>query len=229
MVQANPWWLICLTGFYSSDLHIPMLQSLFLQKLHYVFQSCKLCSPFQSLRAANSPKKHLKCFTDTARFETGRQHWRQTSQSSFCSHAQFAVPIPELVFTSVTGCLSSLLFRSPAGYPKQYQLCNGEEGSFLPKVLMAKSQTTEWNSVCQSPNCRNKKKKNQTRKKPQKNQKKTKTKKKLFCPPIFPVSPNSPWLMANTLENIRFFQIRRPYFPTTVPFQGKSQKVLLHS
>lgn len=132
-----------------------------------------------------------------------------TSQSSLCSHTGFAVGIPELDFTSVTGCLSSLLFRSPAGYPKQYQLCNGEGGSFLPKVLVVKSQTTEWNSVCQSPNWKNK-------------TKPSKKNKKLFHPPIFPVSPNSPWLMASTLENIRFFQSRRTYVPTTVPFQGKS-------
>lgn len=132
-------------------------------------------------------------------------NWQATmkthkSQSSLCSHTRFAVGISELVFTSVTGCLSSLLFRSPAGYPKQYQLCNREEGSFLPKVLVVKSQTAEWNSVCQSP----------------------KKKKKAFPPTHLSHLPNSPCLMASTLENIRFFQVRRPYVPTTIPFQGKS-------
>lgn len=73
----------------------------------------------------------------------------------------------------------------PAGYPKQHQPCNEGEGSFLPKVLVAKSRTTEWNVACQSPNWRKKKQH-----------------------PAFPPTQlchESPWLMASTLKNVKTF------------------------
>lgn len=86
MVKVNPWWFIWLTGFYSSDLRI----TLFLQKLHYyTFHSYKLSLHYISLllfKAAHFPKKHLKCHTYIACFETGRQQWRHTQVSVAFAH-----------------------------------------------------------------------------------------------------------------------------------------------
>lgn len=158
MVKVSPWWFIWLPGFYSSDLHIPTLHCFSRNStiIHFIVASylSRFSSVIQSSQFSQEAFEVLYLHSPFSNWQaTMKTH---TSQCSFCSHAWFAVQIPELVFTSVTGCLSSLLLRSPAGYPKQYQPCNGEKGSFLPKVLVAKSQTTEWNIVCQSPNWRNK-------------------------------------------------------------------------
>lgn len=186
--------------------------ALFLQKLHYTFQSCKLCSPFWFFRAASSPKKRLKGSTDTAWFETGRRQWRHTQvRAAFAHTLDLLFGFQSWLLRLSQGVCHHFSSEAQQGIPSNSSFAIGKKVPFFPRFFSGKISNNRVKQCVSEPKLEKlKKNPNQAKKK------------KLFCPPIFPVSLNSPWLMASTLENTRFFQIRRPYVPTTVPFQGKS-------
>lgn len=124
-----------------------MLQSLFLQELQYPFQSCKFCSPFLFFRAASSPKKLLQFSTDTAWFETGRRRWRHTQvRAAFAHTLHLLLGFQSWFLRLSQGVCHHFSSEAQQDIPNNTSFATGKKVSFLPKVLVVKSQQSE--TVC---------------------------------------------------------------------------------